>query len=122
MDSGRQRGQQPPPQLAEQESTMPASLEHQIEGIRDQIRKRDLEILDLKLQLRELKAKRAPSKMKLCEVTYIENIYQPRPVLVRMFVNEHKISAATASSYYSAIKQRVARRRRAEEAEWAKEE
>ncbi len=57
--------------------------------------------------------------MKLCEETYIENIHQPRPVLVQMFVNEHKASVATASSYYSAIRQRVARRRRAEEAEQA---
>jgi len=96
---------------------MPASLQNQIESVRDQIREKDLEILDLKERLRELKEKRAPSKMKLCEATYMENIHQPRPVLVRMFVNEHKIPAATASSYYSAIRQRVVRRRRAEEAE-----
>ena len=101
---------------------MPASLQNQLEAVRDQIRKKDLEILDLNQKLRELKEKRAPSKMKLCEETYIENIHQPRPVLVRMFVNEHKISAATASSYYSAIKQRVACRRRAQEAVEAKEE
>lgn len=101
---------------------MPASLQNQIEGVRDQIRNKELEILDLKQKLRELKEKRAPSKMKLCEETYIENTHQPRPVLVRMFVNEHKISVATASSYYSAIKQRVACRCRAQEAEQAKEE
>lgn len=57
--------------------------------------------------------------MNLCEETYIENIHQPRPVLVRMFVNEHNVSVVTASSYYSAIKQRVARLRSAEEAEQA---
>jgi predicted DNA-binding protein (UPF0251 family) len=98
---------------------MPASLRDQIEGVREQIREKELEILDLKQKLRELKEKRAPSKMNLCEETYIENIHQPRPVLVRMFVNEHNVSVVTASSYYSAIKQRVARLRSAEEAEQA---
>lgn len=101
---------------------MPASLEQQIASVRDEIRKKDLEILDLKQRLRDLKDKRAPSKMKQCEATYIEHIDQPRSVVIRMFVNEHKLSAPIASSYYSAIKQRVARRRRAEEAESAKEE
>jgi hypothetical protein len=101
---------------------MPASLESQIASVREQIREKELEILNLKQKFTALKEKRPPSKLKLCEETYLENIDQPRSVVVRMFVNEHKLSAQTASSYYSSIKQRVARRRSTEEAELQNED
>jgi predicted solute-binding protein len=53
--------------------------------------------------------------MALTEEIYLKHLDEPRAEVIKRFSNELGLSVQVASSYYSTVKSRVARRQRAEE-------
>jgi hypothetical protein len=90
-------------------------VQSEIDRIREEIRTHEVAILGLKQQLSELKGKLPKSKMALAEKIYLRRQDEPRTEVIKAFSNELGLSVQVASSYYSTVKRRVARRPRAEE-------
>jgi arginine deiminase len=90
------------------------TVQSEIDRIREEIRTHEVAILGLKQQLSELKAKLPKSKMALAEEIYLKHQDDPRAEVIKAFSNELGLSVQVASSYYSTVKARVARRQRAE--------
>ena len=92
-----------------------ATVQSEIDRIREEIRTHEVAILGLKQQLAEQKGKLPKSKMALAEEIYLKHQDEPRAEVIKTFSNELGLSVQVASSYYSTVKSRVARRERAEE-------
>jgi hypothetical protein len=90
-------------------------VQSEIDRIREEIRTHEVAILGLKQQLSKLKGKLPKSKMALAEEIYLKHQDEPRAEVIKAFSNELGLSVKVASSYYSTVKSRVARRQRAEE-------
>jgi hypothetical protein len=91
------------------------TVRSEIDRIREEIRTHEVAILGLKQQLAELKGKLPKSKMALAEEIYLKHPNEPRTEVIKAFSNELGLSVQVASSYYSTVKGRVARRQGAEE-------
>jgi hypothetical protein len=91
------------------------TVQSEIARIREEIRTHEVAILSLKQQLSELRGKLPKSKMALAEEIYLKHQDDPRAEVIKAFSNELGLSVQVASSYYSTVKRRVARRQRAEE-------
>jgi arginine deiminase len=90
------------------------TVQSEIDRIREEIRTHEVAILGLKQQLAEFKGKLPKSKMALAEEIYLKHQDDPRAEVIKAFSNELGLSVQVASSYYSTVKGRVARRQRAE--------
>jgi len=90
-------------------------VQSEIDRIREEIRTHEVAILGLKQQLAEQRTKLPKSKMALAEEIYLKHPDEPRAEVIKTFSNELGLSVQVASSYYSTVKSRVARRERAEE-------
>ncbi len=96
-------------------ATTTTSVQSEIDRIREEIRTHEVAILGLKQQLAELKGKLPKSKMALAEKIYLKHQDEPRAEVIKAFSNELGLSVQVASSYYSTVKSRVAKRQRSEE-------
>ena len=101
--------------MATKAATGTPSVQSEIDRIREEIRTHEVAILGLKQQLAEQRTKLPKSKMALAEEIYLEHQDEPRAEVIKTFSNELGLSVQVASSYYSTVKSRVARRQRAEE-------
>jgi arginine deiminase len=90
------------------------TVQSEIARIREEIRTHEVAILGLKQELAELRGKLPKSKMALAEEIYLKRQDDPRAEVIKAFSNELGLSVQVASSYYSTVKGRVARRQRAE--------
>jgi hypothetical protein len=101
--------------MATKAATATQTVQSEIAQIREEIRTHEVAILSLKQQLSELKGKLPKSKMALAEEIYLKRQDEPRTEVIKAFSNELGLSVQVASSYYSTVKSRVAKRQRAEE-------
>jgi arginine deiminase len=101
--------------MATKAATSTPTVQSEIDRIREEIRTHEVAILGLKPQLAEQKGKLPKSKMALTEEIYLKHLDEPRAEVIKRFSNELGLSVQVASSYYSTVKSRVARRQRAEE-------
>ena len=101
--------------MATKAATSTPTVQSEIDRIREEIRTHEVAILGLKQQLAEQRTKLPKSKMALAEEIYLKRQDDPRTELIKAFSNELGLSVQVASSYYSTVKSRVARRQRAEE-------
>jgi arginine deiminase len=100
--------------MATKAATNTPTVQSEIERIREEIRTHEVAILSLKQELAELRGKLPKSKMALAEEIYLKRQDDPRTEVIKAFSNELGLSVQVASSYYSTVKGRVARRQRAE--------
>jgi arginine deiminase len=91
------------------------TVQSEIDRIREEIRTHEVAILGLKQQLAEQRAKLPKSKMALAEEIYLKHPDEPRAEVIKAFSNDLGLSVQVASSYYSTVKGRVARRQTGEE-------
>jgi hypothetical protein len=103
--------------MATKAATNTPTVQSEIERIREEIRTHEVAILGLKQQLAEQRCKLPKSKMALAEEIYLKHQAEPRAEVIKAFSNELGLSVQVASSYYSTVKSRVARRQRAEESQ-----
>jgi arginine deiminase len=103
--------------MATKATTNAQTVQSEIDRIREEIRTHEVAILGLKQQLAEQKGKLPKSKMALAEEIYLKSRDNPRTEVIKAFSNELGLSVQVASSYYSTVKGRVARKERAEENE-----
>jgi predicted solute-binding protein len=101
--------------MATKAATSTPTVQSEIDRIREEIRTHEVAILGLKQQLAEQRAKLPKSKMALAEELYLKHQDEPRAEVIKAFSNDLGLSVQVASSYYSTVKSRVARRHRAEE-------
>jgi arginine deiminase len=100
--------------MATKVATSTPTVQSEIDRIREEIRTHEVAILSLKQELAELRGKLPKSKMALAEEIYLKRQDDPRAEVIKAFSNELGLSVQVASSYYSTVKSRVARRQRAE--------
>jgi hypothetical protein len=101
--------------MATKVATSTPTVQSEIDRIREEIRTHEVAILGLKQQLAEFKGKLPKSKMALAEEIYLKHQAEPRAEVIKAFSNEFGLSVQVASSYYSTVKSRVARRQRVDE-------
>jgi arginine deiminase len=101
--------------MATKAATSTPTVQSEIERIREEIRTHEVAILSLKQELAEQRMKLPKSKMARAEEIYLKRQDDPRAEVIKAFSNELGLSVQVASSYYSTVKGRVARRQRAEE-------
>jgi arginine deiminase len=100
--------------MATKATSSTPTVQSEIDRIREEIRTHEVAILGLKQELAELRGKLPKSKMALAEEIYLKRQDDPRTEVIKAFSNELGLSVQVASSYYSTVKGRVARRQRAE--------
>jgi hypothetical protein len=92
-----------------------ATVQTEIENVREEIRVHEVAIWELKQKLSDLKLNLPKSKMAQAEEIFVGNEDKPRAEIIKLFSNRLGLSVQVASLYYSTVKGRVARRRRAEQ-------